>query len=271
MSLEIQKIDSLPPAGLNAALESGISALPCDNQKQIIFAALNKKLQEYAKIELTDGLIDVISYALTISGQKQDPATLAIYADEFYSALMQRFPRLSLEEVKLAIRKGIYEEYGEYYGINVKSFMFFVTSFVNSIERKEAKINMQSKMLKAPEKVLSPEETRRDNCDFVNYLFADYQKNALIVDYIPIHVYPFLEDEKKIVLTVEEKKAIYKRAEQYYKQLKFQGKTPLIRLASLTADTELQFIKNIARQFAVYEFFEAASSEGLSVIFNNQH
>lgn len=247
-------------------------ALMSKVDRSIIEAALNDKINEMPPMKVVDELISILVSIYTIAGQKSDPTTLALYADEFYQKLRLSFSFITMQEVATALKKGVYDEYGEYYGLNVKTFVSFIRAYLHSEERKAAKKIFEEKLLVVPMKEETPEQKEQVKRAFVNELYSDFLDNNLITDYIPSHLFLFLEEKKLIALNNSEKTAIKERATSYYHRLVAQGKLQgeLNKAATnmQANDPDIRII-NVSRQFAIYEFFEQCKAKGISKIFDD--
>lgn len=248
-------------------------------ETKIIQAGLMPKISEQPAVDVVLMFNSIISTAYTRAGYKMpDEATLALYADEFYSSLIEKFPRVTIPEVKEALKEGVYGEYGEFTGLNPKTFIQFIKGYLFSKDRAEAIKQFESKRqyLKAQIE-LSPEQKEQFNKDFINDQYNDFRSGKLIADFIPSFLYEFLEQQGKIKLTIDEKRKIKDRAQSYFKRLKtskrYKGNARSIgdELAAYVQgrDEDLT-IKNISKQFAVFDFFEAQAKTGTETIFPKQ-
>lgn len=130
--------------------EEIVSGMDKENQV-IIRAALSPKLENVGSLSATDEMIDIFSGAVAMSGQKIDPETIAIHANEVYNWLIFNFPEVTIEEIRAAVRKGVYDEYGEYFGLNPKSYVMFVTTYMQSERRRIATSSYQKEKQKRAE------------------------------------------------------------------------------------------------------------------------
>lgn len=272
MKQELIKIPGLTAAAI-ARNELALSSLT-PSERSIIEAALERKIKNITPVEVVNELLTILSTIYTIAGQKSDPATLALYADELYQKIITTYPNVTVQEIRTALKKGVYEEYGEYYGLNIKTFVLFIRSYLFSEERKAAKDIFESKRLEVPVEAFTPEQKEQTKKEFVNNLYSDFRKGKLIVDFIPSYLCGFLEEKRMIVLSNKEKLEIKNRARSYYNRLTTQERfqVQLSRMAASavreTNEPEIR-ITNIARQFAIYEFFERCSSQGASKVFDD--
>lgn len=126
--------------------------------RKMIEAGLRPTLSRLQVMDALDVLTDVVNMAYSISGQKPDMETVAITVNELYTRVMERYPHCTMEEVRTAIRNGVFDEYGEYFGLNVKTFVMFIREYLFSEQRKAAKAAFEAARKKAnqPKEVEQP-------------------------------------------------------------------------------------------------------------------
>lgn len=244
------------------------------SEKAIIAAALKPKVLQLDPESVSTEFIAIIDTAYTIAGQQAEGKTLALFADELCTRLIDTYPLVSIDEVRIALRNGVYGEYGEYFGLNPKSFMQFIGSYLKSKERNEARSNFEYNRLELLyTKNLTPAEKEQSNKDFVNELFADFLAGRLVTWFIPSFIYDFLEERKLIALSKEDKKALLEKAKANY-----EGLAANARVTSSIAGALNDFMfssnpeagcKVIAKQYAVWQMFEKHQANGETVIFEN--
>jgi len=107
--------------------------------RQIIEAGLQPTLVKLEVMDVLEQLTDTVNMAYGICGQKPDEATVMITVNELYSKLRETYPHCTMAEVRTAIRNGVYDEYGEYFGLNVRSFIMFIREYLFSEQRRMAR------------------------------------------------------------------------------------------------------------------------------------
>lgn len=107
--------------------------------RKLIQAGLQPTLSQLQAINALDLLTDTVNMAYSLCGQKPDMETVAVTVNELYTRLMETYPHCTVEEVRTAIRNGVFDEYGEYFGLNVKTFVMFIRAYLFSEQRRAAK------------------------------------------------------------------------------------------------------------------------------------
>lgn len=245
------------------------------SERALIAAALNPKLSEIEYLPAVEKIVTILTTVYTLSGQKPDAVTLAIYAQEFYTQLMRLYSSITLEEVAEALRRGVFDEYGEYYGLNIKTFVQFVKGYLNSLERKNAKEIFEKKIAEQQTKELTVEERELAQQRFINVLYEDYLRDKFNPDLVPAFLYYVLEKSGKIALTREQKVALMQSAEKkYYEQIELQKSREYMVIKDVSRkyidsdQARKEKIKNIARRLAMSAFFEQQRLEGVTKIFD---
>jgi hypothetical protein len=120
--------------------ESMLPAMNIDPaQKDMIRIALMPSISTYSPKEATNNILAIVAYAVTISGQKITTPEMMVFADEILERCTNLYPHVTIEEIRVAIKNGIYNEYGEYFGLNARTFMFFIEGYLQSEKRRIAK------------------------------------------------------------------------------------------------------------------------------------
>lgn len=265
----------MPITPLTVVEVKALQALLKDERK-IVELALLPKISELEPLDVITEFIEIISVAFTRSGQQtpQDKGvTLGLYAEEFYNELNDKYPRVTIAEVKEALRRGVYGEYGEYFGLNPKTFLNFVKRYLFSDQRSEAKrlFNEKKLRLNYSSVQMSPEQKELDDKEFTNHLFRHYLKGCLLVDYIPPFIYYFITSQGLLKLDKKQKQEYIEKGKSYVTRLsnsnKLTGSRETVKdhFAQLDPDNSA---KTSAMQFSVLDFFENCKKEGKETIFS---
>lgn len=145
-------------------------------QAEIIKSALAPKLSQVSTVDATSRMIEIFGAAFENSGQDASNVSLAAHAVETYDWLIRLYPEVTLDEISAAIRAGVYDEFGKYYGLNPKSYVFFVREYLQSEKRKLAKLAFES--AKASTKPDPSEPTENDFKRFVNIDYEAFKRGG---------------------------------------------------------------------------------------------
>lgn len=190
-----------------------------------------------------------------------------ILTDQLRKKLVESYHTCNPDEIEYAFRN---------YGTSVKDWgkamnLSLMDEVMQPYLSKRFELSRLEEQVKTPPQLntpqITPEAAEAVRKEFVNDLYNEYLRGALKPDYIPSYLFLFLEEQNKISITVPQKKAIYERGRSYYLKLKSDESRPIGSLLNNTSDEDGEMIKRIARQFAIYEYFEQEKSKGLTKIF----
>lgn len=236
---------------------------------QIISAAENKqnRIKNVNKKDLLLRLNEIISKAYIQAGVKSksdasfDRNHVELVKD-FAKELQDYFSSLTLDEVELAIFKGLRGEYGQYYGINQVELSKFAKAYKKGFERAVA----LEKQRKYKEKMSQPQELPEEEKQKIFYAsalrkFSDYKKTKTFFDAGSV-TYDYLARLKIIDYSEEERSAFKiqakKNLEEDVKQKVSQN--------TLSSIQVMDYLKNItnksvlvvseAKRIALAQYFE---------------
>lgn len=242
-------------------------------EKKILTAALSEKVNEMAPLAAVGKFSSVVLTAYHLAGQKPDEANLFLIAEELYKEVSKRIPAIGIDEVTEALRCGVLGDYGEYFGINVKSMLGFVKSYYYSPERvaaRRAYYDIVNGLKKEPVKP-SEQFIREQNRDLINLLYSDFLNGKISLGLIPAFLCKFLIKEKRMKVSKIIQSEYMERAEfLYHQQVK---KTTFIsslgdRIESyMKTDKPEVTIRNLGMAIAVQEFFINEQRKGTKLIF----
>lgn len=229
---------------------------------------------------VTDDFIDCIVAAHNNSGQVIDDDTAIVQANETYVALMKLFPDVTVEEVRQAIRNGVYGT-EKYFGLNPKTYVQFVRSYLQSNERAEAKARYESEKLKAREK--PPPLTEQEIKEAIEHDYKVFKDMGR--DFVPFATfkYKYLRQQEKIRLknrdnwqtsmVISQNELYWRRSEAAKKK---GDKSTLNEILKITTEieqhgtlpiTELKKIAFNARRLRYLYFFEVMQKNEFKTIF----
>jgi len=177
-------------------------------EKDIVVALRKPKLSEYGKdhlLTLVDGLIHKTHINC---GYKADKEIINQYIDELVSDLVKYNGLLSFQEIEIAFKNGWKGEYGEFMGLNNKTFSTWVTAYRFGVKRANAKIAMQrAKEIELTPAVISETEKEAIIREGALNCFKSFFETKILTDFGNI-TYNYLDKLGKIPFTGEVKKKI---------------------------------------------------------------
>lgn len=157
-----------------------VSVSPFENDRREILANMFTCPMIKHELAIAQNSIRVsVGKAIMTAGQTVDPDEVQFIASEIYDRCERYYPYVTLEEIECAIKKGVYGDYGQYFGVNAKSCMHFVESYIKSEERRQAILKYESgKLLPEPKRL-----TRREWKALIQKDYEHFSKGdlALIV------------------------------------------------------------------------------------------
>jgi hypothetical protein len=105
-------------------------------ENRVAVALQSRKILEMQKSEALTQMLNIISITYFETGQKTDDKMLAVLAKTTYEEVKEYFKWLRIGEMKVAFANGTRGEYGDYFGINIKTFHGWIKAFQTSEIRK---------------------------------------------------------------------------------------------------------------------------------------
>ena len=97
--------------------------------------------------EIYNPLVVLIGYIHLLRGQKPDTDELVFQASELERELKDNYSYLTLEEVRFALENGVKKRYGDYFGLNVVSYIEWLDAYKKSDIRRKAVEELRIKSL----------------------------------------------------------------------------------------------------------------------------
>lgn len=237
-----------------------------------ILALQSKKILDYEnKSDVLKEFSDIISKTFFEAGQKTEADNLKLLCHGLYEEVKKYFPFMRMEEILIAFSNGVRKEYGEFFGINISTFNFWLKSWQTDEKRKQA----QSAIRAANEVEYKPVMTRKQADiawrETIINQFNEFKHTKLLTITMPMSLFKNFENMGLIKLSKEEKQAIYQQAtEKFLKRLKIERLTPKSKLhlkelsgtikriedKNPTSDDQTE-IKSAACEIAIRNFYES--------------
>lgn len=91
-------------------------------------------------------VLDLVTWTATIDGRNLNEPTMFVLVTELSELINTRHRNLSMEEIREAVRRGVAGDYGDYFGLGLKTFNHWIVSFKAAKARKEEKEFIRSAM-----------------------------------------------------------------------------------------------------------------------------
>ncbi len=213
MTTAIQKTPAICPALDNA-------------EKEYVNAMLAVSIPKIGQDELFRGILQTVNRSYLELGQMPAGTTtaerdksLAAITNLIIIDIKEYFPRLTLEEFNLAVRRGLRFEYGRYYGFNVLTVHKFIESYLACEDREVALSKQQRYLQEARDREHDPltiEQKWEIMKEGIMKQFETYKSTKVLRDFGNAS-YDFFVKAGFINLTIEEKKKIFKEAQEKLK------------------------------------------------------
>ncbi len=189
---------------VKARYAESLDKLPESQAIQFIVEMLNRSYAELGHVPVGSGINERANLMKATAGLIRND-------------LLFHFPKVTLQEIGNAVRRGIRREYGEYYGFNAISIHEFVKKYLNSDERLNA-LDRQSRFLssKAPPEEISQAAKDELMQAGLKQCRETYRKTGRIIDFGSVN-YHLLEQSGEINLSPEAKREIYHEAQTQIK------------------------------------------------------
>jgi len=128
----------------------------------------------------------------------------------------RHLPGIKLTEIPLAINRGVLRAFGDFYGLNVATFMHFLSSHYHSSARAEAIRQQQTPALPAAPNQPSPAELAQMRRNRIITAFEQYKTTGGYTDYGSL-VFDMLNEMGKIPFDEQREAQIWQQANQNLK------------------------------------------------------
>lgn len=147
----------------------------------LLEAMQSAKICEIPPIELDTVLMTAVHRAYRDKGQDVACEDMDYIVDNLCERVLSACPFVRIAEIPIAIEKGILGDYGDYYGLNVNTFVSFIRSHYNSLKRASLAKQTQPKEEEKP--IPTEEEQKKTQRQVIVNAFEGYRKNGSYTDY----------------------------------------------------------------------------------------
>lgn len=198
----------------------------------------------------TDALVTRISTLLRqtyimVGFKTPEENDLAIITAKLTSDLFESFRYLTYGEVSLCFELGAKGEYGEFMGLNMRTFTRWLKAYKTSDFRYHLVVDRERKQQAALPPVSEAYNREREDRMLQN-VFRYYRENYPLDQLIPARVYRILQDRKLITDSPADKRAAMER----FARWKPSGTLPMDK------ETHLHFMKTAAMTELLKRYFD---------------
>lgn len=193
------------------------------NQITIIQKARSlPRVREMRQEEVLNPVIALIGKIFLVAGQvpksESDKAALKkdiqFIASELSRDIATRYSELTLEEISIAFDKGVRNDFGDYFGLNVRTFNNWITAYRDSPERLRAiEDQLRKKAIPSPTQPTTA-DLKRMRDETIIFGFNSYKRRGSFVGN-PTQLYKYLEELELIKLSKSEKNDLISQASKF--------------------------------------------------------
>lgn len=134
--------------------DNGLQKQFTPHESKMIELALKRKIYLYEVKDAVREIKNIVFLSHQIINKVINAEEATTMAGLLYERMLDTYPSVTLEELKLVSLKGSAGDYGEYFGLNVKTYLGFVSEYLLSDKRKQS-------ISKYKEENRSKEETKK--------------------------------------------------------------------------------------------------------------
>jgi len=255
---------------------SAINQLP----EQLRKYALAKEGKMISKMPLKDAITsiyDTLCKVLVDTGngnmQKQDnvESVLITISESVYQLIFDKYKVLTINEFKLACLNGSLGDYGQYFGLNLKTVSDWLKGYNNDENKKKAMAEWNRLIGLVSIQPKTPEQKDAIIVDGLIHYFNEYKKAGLVQKFVlPVNslcavFYDNLKEKGLLIITKERKLEMYDKALAEYKAdleakakdrtVNFKTKDIKPLLESIAGNNNKPFA-NICKRMALLQYFD---------------
>lgn len=219
-------------------------------------AISDRRLISYQPGEILPAVNQILLQTYVLVGFTPPKANdLAILIAKLSADLQESYPSLTLQEVALCFELGAKGEYGDFMGLNLRTFTRWLKAYQTSDLRYRAVVEREQAKAQAALPSISEEYKEQRERAFLNRVFEHYRAGYPIERLYPARVYQSLQDRGILHNTPKEKwDAMHQAA----------GYKPAGNL-KIDEDTRKVLIKQRAMEILLKRFFDRLINENVSL------
>lgn len=178
-------------------------------------ALADRRLATYQPAELVPAVNQILLQTYVLVGfTPPKERDLGILIAKVAADLQESYPSLTMQEVSLCFELGAKGEYGDFMGLNLRTFTHWLKAYQTSELRYQAVIEREHK---AQQALPAVSEAYKEECEraFLRRVFEQYRAGYPIDRLYPARVYRSLNERGLIRNTPEEKWAAMRQAAGY--------------------------------------------------------
>jgi hypothetical protein len=237
-----------------------------------ILALQSKKILDYdKKSDALKEFSDLISKTYFEAGQKSEADNLKLLCIGLHDEVKKYFPFLRIEELRIAFANGVRKEYGEFFGLNIATFHFWIKSWQFDEKRKSALQSIKQASERVYEPVLDKTQAAYEWKRTIEAQFVKFKETGVFICEFPSFQFTEFENRGLIQISNEEKKKLLAEAKKYViekkkrQRLNPKSKIELTQLSesikrieeNQMTSHEQQEIKTEARREAIKQFYQS--------------
>lgn len=178
------------------------------------------KIRQTAESDINRALAMAISKTFALRGQQLTTDDIVFMARELGSSVIARFPGLTVEEVCIALDKGVKKDFGEYYGLNVVTFLDWIKAYKDSESRRKALDSLHKASLPQQTEP-TPEEVVLLNRKRAIDTFIHFKESGELRGWIGYHAltYDYLKASGLITFNEETREKILSQAKEHSEKM----------------------------------------------------
>lgn len=253
-------------------------AVKHNNDSPIMLALKSDVVSEHH----TGEIVDIITTTFYTAGQKTDENDVAALALSLYAEVRQYFPFLKIGELRIAMQAGVRNSYGEYFGLNIKTFHGWIRAYQVSDVRK-AKLN-ELKSDKKPVKI-NKEQIRYEYWCTVYEQVKKFKETGKIEILNPLLMFREFwncklllptkdeaeEYKQRAVYELDKRRGVVKKALTKKEYQEYQALSAIVEGFNQDSLTKEQdgVIKSKAAELCLLDYFRIVTIEQFEELVNN--
>lgn len=212
----------------------------------IVSALQSQKIIELKKQDAMKIFIDLLSKTYFDAGQvvngynvQEQGKYLQAMANALHEEIKDSFSFLKIDELKLAFKNGLRGEYGDYFGLNMKTYNQWIKGWQFDSKRQDALKRIKEANEVEPKPAMDKQQAELAWKKTITDQFEKYKQTGFIVITMPFMLFSELEKRGVIKISTAEKWQYIEKAKGEFKKRMLKKRQLLIGKNGFHAITEL--------------------------------